>query len=445
MLIEKTIAHQRILSVLDEGSFVETGAFITGRSGDAAADGRGDGVVTGYGTIDGVLVFIYAQDPAYEGGSVGEMHARKISALYNNALKMGAPVIAMIDTAGIRLQEDNDSLFSFGKILSHQADLSGVVPQVAMIMGSCGGGMAVSARMCDFVLMDKDHGKLFYNSPNAIMGSFEEKLDTSSAAYHTEKTGNCDFSGTAEEIAAAARRLIAILPHNNEEDFSEDVCSDDLNRAVAGIERLSAAEMLKDISDDGIVCEPGAGYLKSMRTAFIRINGRTVGAVANSTDMLCHKGSAKAARFVRFCDAFDIPVLTLVNVRRLNGSEEAEQNLGLNLARLAEAYRSAQVPKVTVVTGTAYGTAGLVMNSKALGADVVLAWKDAKIGAMDEGLKADLTGKEAAGVNDTPANARRGYIDDIIDPSETRQRVAAAFEMLYTKSVTAPQRRHSSL
>ena len=445
MGIEKTIAHQRILSLLDEGSFVETGALISCRSADPAADGMGDGVVTGYGTIDGALVFIYAQNPSFEGGSVGEMHARKISAVYHSALNMGAPVIAMIDTAGVRLNEDNDSLFSFGKILAHQSDLSGVVPQITLVMGPCGGGMAVSARMADFVLMEKEHGRLYYNSPNAITGSFEEKLDTSSAVYHMETTGNCDFSGTAEEICCKARQLISILPHNNEEDYSEEDCTDDLNRAVYGIEKLETADMIAELSDNGLVVEPGADYLKSMRTAFIRLNGRTVGVIANSADQLCNKGSDKASRFVRFCDAFSIPVLTLVNARRLRGDEAVEQKLGFALSGLINAYRTAVIPKVTVVTGCAYGTAGLAMNSKSLGADIVYAWKDAKLGAMDEGLRQDLTGDKKNGVNDTLHNASRGYIDDIIDPAETRQRVAAAFEMLYSKSVAALPRRHGTV
>jgi len=443
MSIEKTVAHKRILALLDEGSFVETGALVCARYGEAA-DGRGDGVVSGYGTIDGALVFVYAQDPSFEGGSVGEMHARKISAVYRSAMDMGAPVIAMIDSAGIRMQEENDSLFSFGKILKYQARLSGVVPQLALVYGTCGGGMAVSARMSDFLLMEKS-AKLFYNSPNAVTGSFEEKLDTSSTDYHSITTGNCDFCGSEEEIAEAARTLIRILPHNNAEDFSADICEDDLNRAVAGVEKLEMKELFAEISDDGFVCEPGASFLKSMRTAFIRLNGRTVGVVANSVDQLCNKGSNKASRFVRFCDAFGIPVLTIVNVRRLRGDEEIERQLGFALSGLVGAYCEATVPKITLITGSAYGTAGLAMNSKALGADLVFAWKDAKIGAMDEGLRADLTGRASAGVNDTLSNARRGYIDDIIDPAETRQRLAAAFEMLYSKSVAELPRRHSTV
>jgi acetyl-CoA carboxylase carboxyltransferase component len=445
MVIEKTIAHQRILSLLDEGSFVETGALIGSRTADPASDGMGDGVVTGYGTIDGALVFIYAQDPSFEGGSVGEMHARKISALYHKALDMGAPVIALIDTAGVRLTEENESLFSFGRILAHQANISGVVPQLALVMGPCGGGMAVSARMADFVLMEEEHGRLYYNSPNAITGSFEAKLDTSSAVYHTATTGNCDFAGTQDEIFRTARQLISILPHNNEEDYSEIVCTDDLNRAVAGIEKLETKDMLAELADNGIVVEPGADHLKSMRTAFIRLNGRTVGVIANSVDQLCNKGSNKASRFIRFCDAFGIPLLTLVNARRLRGDEAVEQQLGFALSGLVGAYCGAAVPKVTVITGCAYGTAGLVMNSRSLGADLVYAWKDAKLGAMDEGILEDLTGSARTGINDTLHNARRGYIDDIIDPAETRQRVAAAFEMLYSKSVAALPRRHSTV
>ena len=441
-----TTAYGRINSLLDAGSFVEIGTHVAAKY-SAAGEVNGDGVVTGYGTIDGALVYVYAQDPSYLGGSIGEMHARKISRLYDLALKMKAPVIAIVDCAGVRLNEGNDSLFSFGRMFAHQAKASGIIPQITAVFGTCGGGMAVAAAMSDFVFMEND-GKLFLNSPNAVEGNFEGKCDTAAAKFQSEKTGVADFTGSADEIYAGIRELVAMIPHSNVDDFSFFECSDDLNRAVAGIDSLKCkVEMIQQIADNGKYFEVKAANSICITTGFIKLNGNTVGVVANNSPekVICFGGCRKAIHFVNFCDAFNIPLLTLVDIDGFKRNENNEKMLSRGLAKLTYTFANASVPKVTVVVGDAYGTAGVVMNSKAVGADIVYAWTGAKMGLMDKTLLDGISDAVDKDVNAAEYNARRGYVDDIINPAETRQRVAAAFEMLYSKDVELLPKKHGTV
>lgn len=446
MAVSNTAAYERIQGILDEGSFVEIGALVKGRNAGDGISGAGDGVVTGYGTIDDRLVYVYSQDPSYLAGSLGEMHARKISSLYRMALNMGAPVIAIVDCAGIRMDEGNDSLYSFGRIFAHQAKVSGVVPQITMVYGACGGGMAVSAGMSDFVFMEKDNGRMFVNSPDAVTGNYSEKCDTSSAAF-CAKSGCCDAYGTAEEIRKMVRELVSILPQNSETDLSESVTEDDLNRSVSGIESLKTPlEKAAQISDDGIVFEVKKEYAVSAYTGFIRLNGRTVGVAANGKDELCWKACDKISSFLKYCDAFSIPVLTLADVRGFARTKENEERIASKAAELSFTYASLTVPAVTIVTRKAYGTAGITMGSKALGTDLVYAWTGAKMGLMEKELMDKLTGINAdKDVYSAEYNAERGYLDEIFAPEETRQKVAASFEMLYTKQVAAVPRKHGTV
>lgn len=462
----ETAAHKRIASLLDEQSFVEIGARVVSRLSDcdASLEKQGDGVVCGYGTIGGALVYVYAQDASAFSGAIGEMHAGKICRLYDMAVGMGAPLIALVDCSGVRLQEGNDSLFSFGQMFCRQAKASGVIPQITAVFGSCGGGMAVSASMSDFVFMEDTHAKLFLNSPNAVLGNYEEKCDTASAAFQSAKTGLADFTGTEEEVLSGIRELVSALPQNNETDLSAGACDDDLNRAAVGIESLSKPDMLRLISDNGTFIEVKKAHAPEMTVGFIRLNGQTVGAVANSEQKITHFGCKKAIHFVNFCDAFNIPVLTLADAEGFAQDLANEQQLARALGKLTYTFAEATVPKVTVVTGHAYGTAGLVMNSKAIGADLVYAWSSADMGLMDPKPAAELVyADEIAKADDktakiaelcaqyrklqssAEANARRGYVDDIIEPAETRQRVIAAFEMLYTKSAAQVSRKHGTV
>ncbi len=473
----QTSASTRIAALLDENSFVEVGAYVTARSTDfnmTEQETPADGVVTGYGTIGGCLVYVYSQDASVMGGSMGEMHAKKISNLYSMAMKMGAPVIGLIDCAGLRLQEATDALNGFGQLYLNQTMASGVIPQISAIFGTCGGGMAVSAAITDFTFMEEKSARLFVNAPNAISGNYTSKCDTSSAAFQSEEAGLVDFVGDEAAVLEQIRTLISILPANNEDDMSYGECQDDLNRMCAGIEGLAgdAAQALAMISDNSFLMEVKKNYAPSMVTAFIRLNGVTIGCVANRSQdgekkdepVLTAAGCEKAADFINFCDAFNIPVLTLVNVKGYQASKCTEKRIAKAAGRLTYAYANASVPKVTVIAKEAFGSAYLTMGSKSIGADVVFAWKDAVIGMMDpaEAVKI-MYAKEIEAAEDSVAlidekkaeytalqssalaAAKRGYVDDIIEAQETRQRVAAAFEMLFTKREDRPSKKHGTV
>ena len=478
----QTSASSRIASLLDENSFVEVGAYITARNTDfnmAEQETPADGVITGYGTIGGCLVYVYSQDASVLGGSMGEMHAKKICSIYSMAMKMGAPVIGLVDCAGLRLQEATDALDGFGKLYLSQAMASGVIPQIMAVFGTCGGGMAVAAGMADFTFMEEKSAQLFVNAPNALEGNYKAKCDTAAAAFQSKESGVVDFTGDEASILSQIRTLVSILPANNEEDLSEEDCQDDLNRMCSGIEGLAGdpIQVLSMISDNHFVMEVKKDYEPSMVTAFIRLNGVTVGCVANRTERyedgkkadefeaaLSGKGCDKAVELISFCDAFSIPLLTLTNVNGYKAKMCSERRIARAAARLTYAYADATVPKVTVVTGKALGSAGLTMGSKSLGTDLVYAWRNAVIGTMEpEAAVKIMYAKEIEASDDAVAlisektaeytktqsgavaAARRGYADDIIKAEETRQRLAAAFDMLYTKSEDRPSKKHGTV
>lgn len=470
-------AGNRIEALLDVGSFVEIGGAVTARTTDFNMQEKetpADGVITGYGVIDGNLVYVYSQDASVLNGAIGEMHAKKIANIYDMAMKMGAPVIGLVDCAGLRLQEATDALEAFGNLYLKQTMASGVIPQITAVFGTCGGGLAVVPALTDFTFMEGKSGKLFINSPNAIPGNEISKCDTSSAQFQSEKAGLVDDIGTEEEILGSIRSLVCMLPCNNEEDASYDECADDLNRACTGIENAAedTAIALAQISDSNIFFETKKHYAKDMVTGFIRLNGMTVGAVANRSKVynadaevtdefdgsLSAGGAGKAAEFVKFCDAFNIPVLTLTNVSGFEASECAEKNLAREAARLTYAFADATVPKVNVIIGKAYGSAYVTMNSKALGADMVYAWQDAEIGMMDASLAAKIMyagadadvikekASEYKEIQSSPlAAARRGYVDTIIAPADTRKYVIGALEMLFTKREDRPVKKHGTV
>lgn len=472
----KTPAAFRISELLDAGSFVEIGGAVTARSTDfnmQESKVPGDGVITGYGVIDGSLVYVYSQDASVLGGAVGEMHAKKITGLYDMAMKTGAPVVGLIDCAGLRLQEGTDALQAFGSIYAKQALASGVIPQITAVFGTCGGGASILPGLSDFTFME-EKGKLFVNSPNAIPGNHIDKCDTSSAAFQTEEAGNVDFLGTESEILSGIRELICMIPANNEDNDSYEECTDDLNRLCAGIENGAddAALVLSMIADDQKFVEVKAEYAKDMVTGFIRMNGLTVGAVANRSKVydeegkvqqefdgsLSAKGCKKAADFVTFCDAFEIPVLTLTDVSGFKASKCGEKTLAREAARLVYAFANATVPKVNVVTGKAFGSGYLVMNSKALGADMVYAWPEAEIGTMEAGLAAKIMYPDASVeerkekedqyriMQESAASAAaRGYVDTVIRPEDTRKYVIGALEMLFTKREDRPSKKHGTV
>lgn len=473
----QNLASTRIASLLDEGSFVEIGGAITARTTDFNMQRKetpADGVITGYGVIDGNLVYVYSQDASVLKGAIGEMHAKKIANIYDMAMKMGAPVIGLVDCAGLRLQEATDALNGFGSLYYKQAMASGVIPQITAVFGKCGGGLAVASAMTDFTFMESNQGKLFLNAPNAIEGNEVSKCDTASAKFQSEEAGMVDMAASEEEVLAEIRALVCMLPANNEDDASYDECLDDLNRACEGIENAmeDTALVAAMVSDDNVFFETKRAYAKDMVTGFIRLNGMTVGVVANRSKVydeegnvvetfdgtLSVKGAKKAADFVEFCDAFSIPVVTFTNVTGFKTCKCAEKSLAREAAKLTYAFANATVPKVNVVIGKAYGSAYVSMNSKSIGADMVYAWPTAEIGMMDATLAAKImyADSDAATINEKAAEykelqsspmaaARRGYVDTIIAPADTRKYLIGAFEMLFTKREERPSKKHGTV
>ncbi len=469
-------ASQRIAALLDENSFVEIGGLVTARSTDfnlKQTETPSDGVITGYGVIDGNLVYVYSQDASVLNGTVGEMHAKKIANLYNLALKMGAPVIGLIDSAGLRLQEATDALNAFGEIYMSQVKASGVIPQITAVFGTCGGGLALIPTLTDFTFMEGSKAKLFVNAPNALDGNVITKCDTSAADFQSKEAGIVDVVADEAGILAQIRELVSLLPANNE-DGSYEECSDDLNRACAEIANCvgDTSIALSQIADNGAVFEVKREYAKDMVTAFIKLNGATVGAVANRTEVygedgtvtekyeavLSAAGCYKAAEFINFCDAFEIPVLSLTNVKGFKADKHNEKGIANAAAKLTYAFANATVPKVNVIIGQAYGSAYVTMNSKAIGADITMAWPDAKIGTMDAKLAAkiicdgqgadaiDACAKEYEALQTSAASAaKRGYVDQIVEPVDTRKYVIGAFEMLFSKSEDLPAKKHGTV
>lgn len=468
----QTSAGRRIEALLDDNSFVEIGNLVTARNTDfnmTDIDTPADGVITGYGTINDRLVYVYSQDASVLGGSVGEMHAKKIVNIYNMALKMGAPVIGLLDCAGLRLQEATDALNAFGEIYLKQTESSGVIPQISAIFGNCGGGMALMPSLTDFTFMESKNARLFVNSPNALDGN--KNTDTASAKFQAEQAGIVDFVGDENSILLQIRDLIDILPSNNE-DIADSECTDDLNRICDGIEngKGDPAYVLSTISDDNIFIETRKDFAKEMVTGFIKLDGVTVGAVGNRTEIiedgevkekfenvLTPDGCYKASEFINFCDAFSIPVLSLTNVKGYSATISSERSISKAAAKLTYAFANADVPKVNLIVGEAFGSAYVTMNSKAIGADVTYAWPDASIGMMDAAHAARIIYEDKPELIDEKtaeyeklqdsaiSAARRGYVDSIITPADTRKYVIGAFEMLDSKSIDATYRKHGTV
>lgn len=456
-------AMARINALVDENSFVEIGSMVTARATDfnmQSKDTPSDGVITGYGLIDGSLVYVYSQEASVLGGAIGEMHAKKISKVYEMAVKVGAPVIALVDCAGVRLQEAMDSLNAFGEIYMSQAKASGVIPQITAVFGTCGGGMGISAGMSDFTFVAND-GRLFINAPNTLDGNNQSNNDTASAA-NMAKLGVADFTGSEAEVISGIRQLTVMLAS----DWTD--CNDNLNRLCEDIinckEDTSIA--VSRIADNGILMEVKGEYAKEMVTAFVRLNGMTAGVIANRTKVyddnmnvsdefdgtLTAAGMKKAAKFVNICDAFHIPVVTLTNAAGFKATVKEEAEVGLAASKLTYAFAGATVPKVNVIIGKAVGSAYNVMNSKAIGADMVYAWPDAEIGVMDaENAVRIIYADEISKAEDKPtfiaekraeyealktstmSAAKRGYVDSIIQPVDTRKYIIGALEMLLMK------------
>ena len=481
----KLTARERIEKLLDEGTFVELGMFAESRATEFGMDKKrfpGDGVVTGYGTIDGRLVFVYAQDFTVLGGSLGEMHAEKITRILDLALKNGAPVIGLNDSGGARIQEGVDSLKGYGEIFFRNTIASGVVPQIAVIMGPSAGGAVYSPAIMDFVVMVDKTSYMFITGPQVIKAVTGEDVDFESlggARVHNEKSGNAHiFAKNEEEALHLVRALLSYLPSNNMEDPPFIDTGDPPDRIDYELDKIipkdpkksyDVKDIINIIVDRGTFFEIHPLYAQNIVVGFARMGGKVVGIVANQpkfyAGVLDINASDKAARFVRFCDAFNIPIVTLVDVPGyMPGVAQEHGGIIRHGAKLLYAYSEATVPKITVILRKAYGGAYIAMGSKHLRADVVYAWPNAEIAVMGpEGAVNIVFRREIKGA-ETPEKRRqelineyrdkfanpyvaasRLYVDDIIYPYETRPKIIQALNMLENKKEERPEKKHGNI
>jgi propionyl-CoA carboxylase beta chain len=474
-------ARERIELLLDADSFEEYDMFVTHRCTDfGMADQTvpGDGVVTGWGTIDGRMVFVFSQDFTVFGGSLSETHAEKICKIMDQALKVGAPVIGLNDSGGARIQEGVASLAGYAEVFQRNVLASGVVPQISMIMGPCAGGAVYSPAMTDFIFMVEDSSYMFVTGPDVVKTVTHETVtheELGGAVTHTTKSGVADaaFANDVEALLQL-RRFMGFLPESNRDGPPVRPTDDPADRVEMSLDTLVPAdpnkpydmkELIEKIVDEGEFFELQPGYAKNIITAFGRVEGSTVGIIANQPMVLAGcldiASSIKAARFVRFCDCFNIPILTLVDVPGfLPGTAQEFGGIIKHGAKLLFAFAEATVPKVTVITRKAYGGAYDVMSSKHLRGDVNYAWPSAEIavmgpkGAVEIIFRADIGGDTKIAertdeyrekfANPFVAGAR-GFIDDVIMPHNTRRRVANALAMLRDKQLENPWKKHDNL
>jgi acetyl-CoA carboxylase carboxyltransferase component len=481
----KLTARERLDVLMDRGSFVETDPFAVHRAHDFGMDRRrppGDGVVTGFGTIDGRKVFVASQDFTVFGGSMGEVHAQKVCKVMDLALQTGAPFISINDSGGARIQEGAASLAGYGYIFERNVRASGVIPQISVIMGPCAGGAVYSPAITDFTFMVKETSHMFITGPDVIKTVTGEEVtfeELGGAMTHASKSGVASFVGEDDEdVLQRVRYLLSFLPSNNLEDPPAYASTDDPDRADEGLlhivpdraqEPYDMHEVIRRVVDDGEFLAVFPFWAMNIVTGFARLDGRTVGVIANQPKVLAGTldidASEKGSRFVRFCDAFNVPILTFVDVPGfLPGTEQEYGGIIRHGAKLLYAYAEATVPRMTVITRKAYGGAYLVMNSKHLRADVSFAWPTAEIAVMGaEGAVNVVFRKEIERASDpaakrkqlireyrekfsTPyAAAERGFIDDVIEPPETRPRLIRSLRMLSTKREAVPARKHGNI
>ena len=477
----KLTARERIDLLLDDGSFEEFDMFVTHRCTDFGMDQQkpaGDGVVTGWGTINGRLVYVFSQDFTVFGGSLSETHAQKICKIQDMAIQNGAPVIGINDSGGARIQEGVDSLAGYAEVFQRNIEASGVIPQISVIMGPCAGGAVYSPAMTDFIFMVKDTSYMFVTGPDVVKTVTNEQVtaeELGGATTHTRKSSVADgaFENDVEALAEV-RRLVDFLPANNRDLPPVRPFFDEPDRIEASLDTLVPSnantpydmkELIHKLADEGDFYEIQEDFAKNILTGFIRIEGPTVGVVANQPMVLAGcldiDSSRKAARFVRFCDAFEIPILTLVDVPGfLPGTGQEYGGVIKHGAKLLFAYGEATVPMVTVITRKAYGGAYDVMASKHLRSDFNYAWPTAEIavmgakGATEIIHRADLNDPEkiarhTADYEERFANpfvaAERGFIDEVIQPRTTRKRIARAFASLRNKKAAMPWKKHNNI
>lgn len=481
----KLTARERINLLLDKESFIEIDAFVKHRCTDFGMEKKeapGEGVVTGYGRVNGRLIYVFAQDFTVIGGSLGEMHAEKICKVLDLAMKMGAPIVGMNDSGGARIQEGVDALSGYGKIFYRNSIASGVIPQISVIMGPCAGGAVYSPALTDFIFMVDKTSKMFITGPEVIKSVTGEEVtaeDLGGAKAHNTISGVAHFMAKGEEACIEEiRRLLSFLPSNNLETAPLLTTEDDSNRIEEKLNTIlpespmkpyDMLQIIKTIVDDGDFMEVQQKYAKNIITGFARLNGSSVGIIANQPKVLSGclniNASSKAARFIRTCDAFNVPLLTLVDVPGfLPGLKQEYGGIIRHGAKMLYAYSEATVPKITLVVKKGYGGSYDAMCSKDLGADMVFAWPQAEIAVMGPDGAANIIFRKEIANSENPEQTRlekiqeykdklvtpyiaasRGFVDDVIEPSATRPMLISAFKMLLGKKETRPYRKHDNL
>ena len=478
----KMLARERIDYLLDEGSFHELDMLARTRHPEADSRPYTDGVVTGWGMIDGRKVFLFSQDFTINGGSLGEVFAEKIHKLMDLALSVGAPCIGLNDGAGARIPEGVVSLDGYGGIFYRNVQASGVVPQISVIMGPCAGGAVYSPAMTDFIFMVRETSHMFITGPDVVKTVTGEEVtleELGGAGSHSSRSGVANFVAADEKaVLDEVRYLLSFLPSNNIEEAPLFETDDDPERLCPALAELmppspnmpyDMKEVISEVADDGDFLEYHANWARSILCGFIRMAGRTVGVVANQPLVLAGvldiESSSKAARFVRTCDAFNIPIVTFVDVPGfLPGVDQEYGGIIRHGAKLLYAYCEATVPRIQVITRKAYGGAYVVMDSKGIGSDLSFAWPSAELAVMGpEGATDIVYRREIQAAADPEARraeliedykerfanpwiaAERGYVDDVIDPAETRRKVIAGLDMLRSKREELPKRKHGNV
>ena len=481
----KLTARERIAILLDKDTFQELDPFVTHWSSDGEPEGQaylGDAVVTGYGNVHGRLVYVFAQDFTVFGGSLSEVVSEKVCKTMDLAMKNGAPIVGLNDSGGARIQEGVVSLAGYGDIFLRNTLASGVIPQISVIMGPCAGGAVYSPAITDFVFMVKGTGQMYITGPDVIKAVIGEDVThehLGGADNHATLSGVAHFShDSEEECLNEVRRLLSFLPQNNMEDPPFANSYDGLDHTDDSIAQIvpddpakayDMREIISKLIDDGDFIEVHRQFAQNIIVGLARMGGHPVGVVAQQPTYLAGvldiNASNKAARFVRFCDAFNIPIITLVDVPGfLPGTEQEHRGIIRHGAKLLYAYAEATVPKITIIIRKAYGGAYIVMGSKHLRADVNYAWPTAEIAVMGPDGAVSIIHREKLANADNPVETRaqlvqeyrdryanpyiaagRGYIDDVIDPAETRYKVLRALDMLRNKRDTLPPKKHGNI
>lgn len=480
----KLTARERILLLFDEGTFEETDAYIPpiNASFGKTVEAFGDGVITGFGEVNGVLVYAYSQDFNVLGGSLGSAHSAKIVKIQDMALKTGAPIVALIDSGGARIQEGISSLNGYADIFKRNVLSSGVIPQISVIMGPAAGGAVYSPALTDFIFMTADTSYMFVTGPNVVKEVLNETVtteDLGGASVHGTKSGVADFVYNDDEnTILGVKKLLSYLPSNNMESPSLTETNDSSGRTEERLRNIvpedpdkpyNVKDIVELIVDNGDFLEIAENHAANIFTALARMNGEVVGIVANQPKVMAGTldidSSVKAARFINICDSFNIPIITLEDVPGfLPGTDQEHDGIIRHGAKLLYAYTYASVPKITIILRKAYGGAYIVMNSKGIGGDFSFAWPTAEIAVMGPdgaiailyrkelneaedpvGLKKELTQKYREEVTNPYIADERGYIDEVIDPAQTRKKIITCLKTLQRKTELRPKRKHGNM